>query len=230
MEDFTGITFNYLTGIRATDKRKSGNTVWVWKCRCGNETEVRSALVKSGHTKSCGCYRGAQSEILKKCRFCGEISYRRTPVGSRSSVCESCFNKQSSKSRDHVLVMLSAARARAKKVGVPYSLTRENITIPEYCPILGIKLERGPVQERHNSPSLDRIYPELGYIPGNVSVISYRANCIKNNGSADEHRRIADWMDAQKVNLVSEAARNIDAFNEGKTTAEELWNPELVTA
>ena len=95
--------------------------------------------------------------------------------------------------------MLSAARARAKKVGVPFSITREHITIPEYCPILGIKLERGPVQERHNSPSLDRVRPELGYIPGNVAVISYLANRIKSTGTADEHRRIADWMDAQKV-------------------------------
>jgi hypothetical protein len=47
------------------------------------------------------------------------------------------------------------------------------------------------------SPSLDKINPELGYVPGNVAIISYRANRIKNNGTAEEHRLIADWMDAQ---------------------------------
>jgi len=197
MEDFTGITFNYLTGVRATDKRKCGNTVWVWKCQCGNETEVRSALVKNGHTKSCGCYKETQTDILKTCRFCGETSYRRTQNGARSSVCEKCFNKQGAKSRDPILVMLSAARARAKKAGVAYSLTKEEVEVPEYCPILGIKLEQGTVKERDNSPSLDRIKSELGYIPGNVAVISFKANRIKNHGTAEQHRRIADWMDAQ---------------------------------
>lgn len=33
-----------------------------------------------------------------------------------------------------------------------------------------------------------------GYVPGNVEVISFRANRIKNNGTADEHERIAQWM------------------------------------
>ena len=27
--------------------------------------------------------------------------------------------------------------------------------------------------------------------------MSYRANRIKNNGTADEHRQIADWIDSQ---------------------------------
>jgi hypothetical protein len=93
--------------------------------------------------------------------------------------------------------LLKLARQRCKKSGVPCTISEADIVIPEFCPILGLKLEFGEMDNRNSSPSLDRISPELGYIPGNVAVISYRANRIKNEGSADEHRKIADWIDAQ---------------------------------
>ena len=34
--------------------------------------------------------------------------------------------------------------------------------------------------------SLDRINPELGYIPGNIQVLSTKANVLKNNASINE--------------------------------------------
>jgi hypothetical protein len=95
--------------------------------------------------------------------------------------------------------LLKLARQRCKKSEVLCTISETDIVIPEFCPILGVKLEFGNMATRDNSPSLDRIIPELGYVPGNVAVISYRANRIKNEGLADEHRRIADWMDSQKV-------------------------------
>jgi hypothetical protein len=98
--------------------------------------------------------------------------------------------------------LLKLARQRCKKSGVPCTITKEDIVIPEFCPIFGVRLEFSDMTNRDNSPSLDRIIPELGYIPGNVAVISYRANRIKNEGSSDEHRRIADWMDAQTASQI----------------------------
>ena len=196
MEDFTGVTFNYLTGVRATDKRKSGNTVWVWKCQCGNETEVRSALVKNGHTKSCGCYKARNTEVIKKCKRCGETSYRRDQNGYYSSICTKCYNKQVHESKDYVGILINSARVRAKKNGLPFTITREDVIIPDVCPVFGIKLERGSVKNRESSPSLDKLIPELGYVRGNIAVISWLANNIKNRGTAEQHRRIADWMDS----------------------------------
>lgn len=98
--------------------------------------------------------------------------------------------------------LLRLARQRCRKSGVVCTIAESDIVIPEFCPILGMRLEFGDMDSRDNSPSLDRIKPELGYVPGNVAVISFKANRIKNHGSADEHRRIADWMDSQK-NLVA---------------------------
>ena len=90
------------------------------------------------------------------------------------------------------------ARARSLKSGVPFDITVADITVPPVCPILGIPLFRaiGKDGGQDNSPSLDRIVPERGYVRGNIAVISWRANRMKSNGTAAEHRRIAEWIDS----------------------------------
>lgn len=65
---------------------------------------------------------------------------------------------------------------------------------PEYCPILGIKLDYETNGRQENSPSFDRLDPTKGYISGNVQIISWRANRIKNDGSAEEHQKIANYL------------------------------------
>lgn len=50
---------------------------------------------------------------------------------------------------------------------------------------------------RDNSPSLDKLIPDLGYVKGNVAVISWRANRFKSDGTLEEIRMIADWMESQ---------------------------------
>ena len=90
--------------------------------------------------------------------------------------------------------MVSRAKARAKRKGIPFTITHEDITIPEHCPVLGIKLEPGSKYcARDSSPSLDRIIPELGYVPGNVEVISNRANKLKNDATPEELRLVAEY-------------------------------------
>lgn len=85
------------------------------------------------------------------------------------------------------------------RAGVPFNLTAEDLVIPARCPILGIPIavqQLGKRQPHDNSLSLDRIIPELGYVKGNVAVISQRANRIKNDGTAAELRAIAEWMES----------------------------------
>ena len=53
--DLTGKRFNRLTVIKRVEL-KGKSTRWLCKCDCGNETIVTSEKLKSGHTKSCGCY------------------------------------------------------------------------------------------------------------------------------------------------------------------------------
>jgi hypothetical protein len=90
--------------------------------------------------------------------------------------------------------LLSGARLRAKNKSVPFSIKVSDIVVPEYCPALGIKLQIGVGMAQKSSPTLDRFIPALGYVPGNVYVISKHANTIKNNATLEEVRMVAEWM------------------------------------
>lgn len=91
--------------------------------------------------------------------------------------------------------MLSNARARAAAAGVPFAITLEDVVVPTHCPILGLPLFQtlGKKGGGPHSPSLDRIEPCLGYVKGNIVVISNRANRLKSDASIEELRKIASF-------------------------------------
>jgi hypothetical protein len=91
-------------------------------------------------------------------------------------------------------LMIQQARARAKKAGLPCTIQISDINVPEFCPILGMKLVVASGYGLDDSPSLDRIRPELGYVPGNVQVISKRANMLKNCASLEEIEKIYEFL------------------------------------
>lgn len=94
-----------------------------------------------------------------------------------------------------VRAMLRSAKARASEVGVPFDLTEDDIAIPTRCPVLHIPLIVGQAKATDNSPSLDRVVPLMGYVRGNVIVISNRVNRIKNNATVIELRQIAEFYE-----------------------------------
>jgi hypothetical protein len=79
-------------------------------------------------------------------------------------------------------------KSRALKNNIPFDLDLEDIVVPEVCPVLGIPLFTAPGQGHNqiNSPSVDRINPKLGYVKGNVRIISNRANLLKSNAEVWE--------------------------------------------
>lgn len=90
--------------------------------------------------------------------------------------------------------IVKGAKSRAKQNGVPFMLTEADIIIPERCPALGIVLDVAAGRTADNAISLDRVVPELGYVPTNVRIISRRANFIKNNASVEELEAIAAYI------------------------------------
>lgn len=103
---------------------------------------------------------------------------------------------KSYRERNPEQMLLSAARSRAKKKNIPFSLTVKDIVIPEVCPVLGIPLVRHFDQHGglDDSPSIDRIIPELGYVEGNIQVISRLANNMKSNASPEQLLLFAKWI------------------------------------
>lgn len=97
-----------------------------------------------------------------------------------------------------VRYMLYKAKKNAKKSEISFDLDHKDISMPDKCPVLGIQLRIGNGKTEYNSPSLDRYNSNLGYTKDNVSIISWRANHLKNNGTLDEFRSLVKWMEERE--------------------------------
>ena len=89
--------------------------------------------------------------------------------------------------------VLMGAKSRAKEKGIPFDLKLSDIVIPKTCPVLGIPLFWGDKQG-DNTPSIDRVIPEKGYVLGNCHVISMKANRLKNNATIEELKAILEYV------------------------------------
>ena len=92
------------------------------------------------------------------------------------------------------------AKKRSAKKGIPFELTSAYILsiMPDTCPIFGTEFKwLGNGKIVPESPSLDRIVPSLGYVEGNVAIISSRANNIKSYATWQEIKMVSDWVRTQ---------------------------------
>ena len=85
-------------------------------------------------------------------------------------------------------------RKKASNYKHEWTIEFGDLAFPTHCPILGIELNYFAPERQENSVSFDRIDATKGYIKGNVVVVSWRANRIKNDGTAEEHQKIADFL------------------------------------
>ena len=102
--------------------------------------------------------------------------------------------KKDSRLRNFPVHMWRSARTKAKNKGMEFSIIVEDIIIPEMCPILQVPLVFGTKDHYEFSPSLDRKDNTKGYIPGNIVVMSKKANTMKNCATKEELVLFADWI------------------------------------
>ena len=161
---------------------------------------------------------------MKRCSHCKRLlpidkfSKSKTSANGYRSWCKECINSSRDteenkarcrryyeergrelmrvyKERDIQSYLWNSARARAKQKGLEFSIAKEDIVVPEYCPILGMKMCYNRVEKKDNSYSLDRIDSSVGYIKENIWVISWKANRIKNDSTPEELRLIANAVE-----------------------------------
>ncbi len=160
--DLSGKRFGMITVVSLAESRNL-HTYWVIKCDCGTIREMGYNSImgkpKTDTIKSCGCM--SYSEHAK----------RLTTHGMKGTL---------------EIDLLNGAKRRAKVKGLPINISVFDIKIPEICPLLGIPIYKKGGKITDNSPSLDKINPNLGYVKGNIWVISYKANAVKNNCSLEE--------------------------------------------
>jgi hypothetical protein len=129
---------------------------------------------------------------IRDCYACrGKVSYEQKKNKDPDFLVKKQQYYKAFRDKDKRTTMIYTARHKSKKFGLPFNIDRDDISIPEYCPLLGIKLELLKRKVDDASPSLDKIKPELGYVKGNVWVISNKANRIKNDATPDEIERVA---------------------------------------
>lgn len=119
--------------------------------------------------------------------------------------CNICLNKRHTSYRAQGRIfhpereLLNAARYRAKKNGIDFNLLIDDIFIPDICPVLEIAFfsKRGRLNDRgpcDNSPLLDRIDSNKGYIKGNCCVISHKANRMKQENTLEDLLKIVNYI------------------------------------
>lgn len=91
-----------------------------------------------------------------------------------------------------VFKMIRSSIERAKNKSLSHLVSTYDIyemydfALPQFCPVLGIPLDYYRARFGRDSASLDKINPSLGYVKGNVRIISYAANAWCSNMTKEE--------------------------------------------
>lgn len=75
---------------------------------------------------------------------------------------------------------------RAKETQMEKSVCAEDIILPRLCPYFLLPINYGAKHQGDYSATVDRIDSTKGYVPGNIQVISFLANRMKNSASLDQ--------------------------------------------
>lgn len=133
------------------------------------------------------------------CKKCGEVKlfsefHKHSQCsGGYNSVCKQCrlpVSKQKWKELDHSQKIWRWAKERARRKGREFSISLEDIVIPEVCPVFNLPFE----ENTEMAPSIDRIDSSKGYTKSNIQVISKRANLLKNNATVQELEQVLKFM------------------------------------
>lgn len=137
---------------------------------CGNCGESKAAKMFSVQSS---CLTGYD---ISKCKECKRLDTK-------------AARQWGAKSWESKILERAKARAKAKKV--PFNLELSDILIPSHCPALGTPLVYG---DHSDTASIDRIKPELGYVKGNIVILSNKANMMKSYATAEEVGRLYSWL------------------------------------
>jgi len=143
-------------------------------------------------------------ESDRECTNCGMI-FRKT--SKTVTLCNDC-NSSRVKGESVEKKMLRRAKQRAKDKDIEFNLAIEDVVIPSHCPILGIelKMHKGRSGGNPNSPALDRVDNDKGYVKGNVMVMSHLANMMKSSATTEEMIKFAEWVIKTHGNSADEVA------------------------
>ena len=148
-------------------------------------------------------------EGTKLCKKCGLVKDNKDMVKNKNCkqgvehTCKACRNERlyTTRTKAHAKERLKSAKYRARIKEVPFNLDEDYLhsIYTETCPVfktkMSMKVRKGGKQ--NDSISIDRLIPELGYVKGNVVMISMRANWIKSNATLEELKMLVKWLEKE---------------------------------
>lgn len=141
------------------------------------------------------------------CSICGKSKPLRSHFcihklgkGGFTAHCRKCQAVLNDKAKDDPRVrMHTSSKINAHCKGLEHTISKNDIVLPEICPYLGIRIDYRRAKERgrlrsFDAPSIDRIDPTRGYVPGNVQVISDLANRMKSDATVEQLLAFAEGV------------------------------------
>jgi hypothetical protein len=159
-----GQRFGHLVALSFVEYR-SKNQYFMFKCDCGHEKIIASSAVKSGDTKSCGCYR--KQHVLAVAQL--------LPGRDGNAALRLLFKNY---------------KSRARQRGIEFSLTisefeRLIASNCDYCGSPPAKPNRKKYCD-YLSNGIDRVDSALGYIAVNVVPACRTCNTAKSTMTTSE--------------------------------------------
>ena len=168
-------------------------------CKCMNVYNAREFGMKN---------REEKPNRYKVCNSCEQslnlnkfsLIEKWNPNSDTKNTCKKCSIKirQTEKLNrdwkvDAARLLYKNIKSRCKRMGREFSIDIKDIIIPEKCPVFGFELKREDRETWMCAPSVDRIDSSKGYIKGNVTVVSRRANIIKRDATIEELEQLFNY-------------------------------------
>jgi hypothetical protein len=184
--DRTGQHFGRWVVLKPSSGRRGYS---LCRCECGTERDVYDANLKNGTSKGCGCID-----------MSGDNNPMRRAVKKKHG--ENYVQKGTPWYRQAAGIF---ARCRAGSIEIGFESICELATYliqiaPERCPVFDVPFSRGEAGFSPFAPSADRKDNSKGYVRGNIQIMSFKANSMKANASAEEMKLFADWAARQNQN------------------------------
>jgi hypothetical protein len=146
------------------------------------EIELLVALGKTRNQARYLVYTPEQKKILNR-QIC-ESEARRWEENRRREMVTNLRNS-----------VESLRRKGGRRSHIECTITEYDLLDPDYCPVFPW-IELHYPGEYHLDPAgatIDRYNHNKGYVPGNVLVVSWRANTLRKDASDEELRALADY-------------------------------------
>lgn len=159
--DLTGQKFNRLTVLGLGKRNSSGQVQWKCKCECGNIVLATTTYLKTGHTKSCGCYnKESASKRLKSTEFVEAREKYRKDNFLKDGTSLSLINPKKLRKNNTSGVNGVYWHKQINKYVARINVCGENIYLGCYADLKEAKKVREKAEEKYYKPIIDKYLEE----------------------------------------------------------------------